>query len=256
MGGGTTVEGEKMPMERGDLILTPTGAWHDDGNDGKEAIIWVDVLNVPLVESLNATMFEFDYEEPDPASHNGAPVKRDTQTIRFPVGHSTNLYAGGGLKPVFVTHKRGTTEHSPMFLYKWAQTRAQLMRLRDYEGSPYEGIILEYVDPLNGNPVMPSMSFRSQMLRKGETTQPHRRMASTMYVCLEGSGHTQVGDTRLEWSRNDVFAVPSWAWTHHVNTGSEEAMLYSVTDEPAMRRLGLYQHQGIGAGGEPVAIVD
>src|SRR5215831_5579508 len=57
-GGFTVVEGEKLSMSRGDLILTPHGTWHDHGNDGREAVIWVDVLNVPLVESLNATRFE------------------------------------------------------------------------------------------------------------------------------------------------------------------------------------------------------
>src|SRR5258708_19986443 len=94
-GGFTTVQGEKMSMARGDLILTPTGAWHDHGNDGSEPVIWVDVLNFPLVESLNPTMFEFDYTEPDPSSHNGAPAKRPVQTVRLPAGHSQNLYAAG-----------------------------------------------------------------------------------------------------------------------------------------------------------------
>jgi gentisate 1,2-dioxygenase len=255
-GGFTTVEGEKMPMERGDLILTPTGTWHDHGNDGKEAIIWVDVLNVPLVESLNATMFEFDYEERDPTSHNGAPIKKAAQTIRFPIGHSSNLYATGGLKPTFVRHERGTTEHSPMFMYKWARTRAALEGMRGYEGSPYDGIMLEYVDPVSGNPVMPSMSFRSQMLRPGEATKSHRRMASTMYVCLEGGGRTQVGDVTLEWGRNDVFAVPSWHWHRHVNTGPGDAFLYSVTDEPAMRRLGLYRHQAQAPDGAAIDLAE
>ena len=250
-GGFTTVQGEKIPMQRGDLILTPTGTWHDHGNDGAEPIIWVDVLNVPLVESLNATVFEFDYHEVDPASHNGAPVKRPVQTVTYPIGHSQHLYATGGLKPTFVDHKRGTTEHSPMFMYKWDHTRAALHRLRDYEGCPHDGIILEYVDPVTGNTVMPSMSFRSQLLRKGEETKPHRKMASTMYVCLEGEGSTKVGDTTLQWSRNDVFAVPNWAWHHHRNDGSGDAVLYSVTDEPAMRKLGLFRHEKQGPDGAP-----
>ena len=30
-GAWTTVDGEKCPMERGDLILTPTGLWHEHG---------------------------------------------------------------------------------------------------------------------------------------------------------------------------------------------------------------------------------
>jgi gentisate 1,2-dioxygenase len=253
-GGFTTVQGEKISMARGDLILTPTGAWHDHGNDGSEPVIWVDVLNVPLVESLNATMFEFDYEETDPNSHNGALAKRPVQTVRLPAGHSQNLYAAGGLKPVFVQHARGTTEHSPMFVYKWEATREALHRLRDYDGSPYEGIILEYIDPTSGNTVMPSMSFRSQMLRKGEETKVHRRMSSTAYVCLEGSGVTQVGDVRLEWGRNDVFAVPSWAWHNHKNTGPGDAVLYSVTDEPAMRKLGLFRHEQRGPDGRSLDI--
>ena len=67
-GGFTVVEGEKLRMSRGDLILTPTGTWHDHGNDREvKPVIWVDVLNVPLVESLNATSFEFNYTEQDKA---------------------------------------------------------------------------------------------------------------------------------------------------------------------------------------------
>ena len=73
-GGFTVVEGEKLPMARGDLILTPNGTWHDHGNDGTEPVIWVDVLNVPLVEALNGTVFEFNYTERDPLTNTGEPV--------------------------------------------------------------------------------------------------------------------------------------------------------------------------------------
>ena len=33
-GGFTLVQGEKCPMERGDLILTPSGLWHEHGHEG------------------------------------------------------------------------------------------------------------------------------------------------------------------------------------------------------------------------------
>jgi gentisate 1,2-dioxygenase len=36
-----------------------------------EPVIWVDVLDVPLIESLNSTMFEFDYSE-DKRAHVAA----------------------------------------------------------------------------------------------------------------------------------------------------------------------------------------
>jgi gentisate 1,2-dioxygenase len=243
-GGFTVVEGEKLRMSRGDLILTPTGTWHDHGNDGKQAVIWVDVLNVPLVESLNATSFEFNYTEQDEKSNTGEAIPRTLQTVREPDDHSQRLYGTGGIKPLFVSHRRGPTEHSPLFVYRWEETRAALERLRDYQGSAYDGIIFEYIDPTTGGSVMPTMSFRSQMLRPGEHTRPHRKMASHVYCVLEGEGYTEVEGTRLEWKRNDVFTVPGWLWHEHKNTTRENIFLYSVTDEPTMRKLGLFREEG------------
>ena len=34
-GGFTVVDGEKLPMEEGDLVLTPGGEWHDHGHEGE-----------------------------------------------------------------------------------------------------------------------------------------------------------------------------------------------------------------------------
>lgn len=248
-GGFTVVEGEKLTMSRGDLILTPSGTWHDHGNDGREAVIWVDVLNVPLVESLNATQFEFGYTESDAQSNTGEPVPKSVQTVREADDHSQRLYGTGGIAPLFVSHRRGPTEHSPLFVYRWAATRAALERARDYPGSPYDGIIFEYVDPTTGGPVMPTMSFRSQMLRPREKTTAHRKTASTVFCVLEGEGYTEVEGARLEWTRNDVFTVPGWLWHRHVNTSGADAFLYTVTDEPAMKKLGLFREQARGEDG-------
>jgi gentisate 1,2-dioxygenase len=51
----TTVEGEKCPMSRGDLILTPSGLWHEHGHDGTDPVIWLDVLDLPLVYYMEAS---------------------------------------------------------------------------------------------------------------------------------------------------------------------------------------------------------
>jgi gentisate 1,2-dioxygenase len=201
------------------------------------------VLNVPLVESLNATQFEFDYSEQDAQSNTGDPINKKLQTVREADDHSQRLYGTAGIKPLFVSHQRGPTEHSPMFVYRWEETRAALERLRDYPGSPYDGIIFEYVDPTTGDSVMPSMSFRCQMLRPGEQTRSRRKTASTVYCVLEGEGYTHVDGVRLDWARNDVFTVPGWLWHHHENTGHGDAFLYSVTDEPTMRKLGLFREE-------------
>lgn len=45
----TSVNGEKCEMERGDLILTPSGMWHEHSHDGDSEVVWLDVLDLPLV---------------------------------------------------------------------------------------------------------------------------------------------------------------------------------------------------------------
>jgi gentisate 1,2-dioxygenase len=244
-GGYTSVEGEKILMSRGDLIITPNGTWHDHGNEGKNPVLWVDVLDLPLVEMLGSTQFEFEMEEgPDARSNSKEKVKRDTQPVLNPIGHSTNLYAAGGLTPTFVNHQRGRSRATPMLLYRWEDTEKALNRLRQYEGSPYDGVMLEYTNPINGEPVTTTMSFLVQLLRPGEHTKRHRHTSSTAYCCLKGKGKTIVGDKTLEWGPNDMFVIPSWAWHEHVNGSStEDAVLYSVSDAATLHRLGLYREE-------------
>ncbi len=100
-GGYTTVNGEKCAMGRGDLILTPAGLWHDHGNDGPDPLIWMDVLDLPYVESLNCSYFEFDYFEEVAQSNSADDAKRTTQTIRYPAGYSEQVYGHGGIVPLF-----------------------------------------------------------------------------------------------------------------------------------------------------------
>ena len=54
----TNVDGEKMVMQPGDLIRTPQWAWHEHENQGSEAMIWADGLDVPLIETLQVVSVE------------------------------------------------------------------------------------------------------------------------------------------------------------------------------------------------------
>ncbi|MBV9378362.1 MAG: cupin domain-containing protein [Alphaproteobacteria bacterium] len=60
-GGYTTIDGERCEAARGDLILTPNGTWHDHGNDGDEPVMWVDVLDFPLMEFLDCVWLDEAY---------------------------------------------------------------------------------------------------------------------------------------------------------------------------------------------------
>ena len=57
-GGYTVVEGERLPMEEGDLVLTLGGEWHDHGHDGTEPVIWLDALDLPLFVYLEGSYAE------------------------------------------------------------------------------------------------------------------------------------------------------------------------------------------------------
>jgi gentisate 1,2-dioxygenase len=52
------VEGEKTPMETGDIVLTPGWHWHGHGHDGAEQAFWFDGLDVPLTQLLEPMFFE------------------------------------------------------------------------------------------------------------------------------------------------------------------------------------------------------
>ena len=56
------VDGEKHPMETGDVVLTPGWAWHGHGHEGQDQSYWFDGLDVPLVQLLEPMFTE---EHPD-----------------------------------------------------------------------------------------------------------------------------------------------------------------------------------------------
>lgn len=239
----TTVGGEKCPLSRGDLVITPNGEWHDHGNDGTSPIIWINVLDIGLLESLNAIFTEWEYYERD-AVPGSAPRATKTQSFIRPVGWSDVMFAHGGIVPRFGPEQRGRGVHSPKYLYQWNRTREVLQGLRGEAGSPCDGVIVEYTNPVDGGSVVPTMSFQAQLLRPGETTRMHRHTSSTVYCVIEGSGATEIDGKRYEWGPNDIFVVPGWKWHRHLNaTPGSDACLYSVTDAPVHHKLHVYREQ-------------
>ena len=100
------------------------------------------------------------------------------------------------------------------------------MRLAREAGDPYEGITLHFVNPVNGQPLFPTLDYSAQLLRPGEETRLKRETANTMYIVLEGSGATEIAGRRFDWERNDIFVVPNFLWRRHINTGTSDAVLY------------------------------
>jgi gentisate 1,2-dioxygenase len=247
----TGVEGENITFGPGDMVLTPHDTWHNHGNQGDDPAINLSVLDLPLVETLNAMYFEHDYTEEE----EGKRVKRVMQSERYSPDYSQRVYGAGGLLPRFVSHMRGTGNASPMYVYRWDMMRAALESFRNHDGDPYEAVMIEYVNPLDGKPVFKTITFFMQMLRPGERTQPLKQTASLLVAPFEGHGYSLIGGKRLDWERFDTFAVPGGEWAEHVNASDREpAILFVASDEPTLKSLALYQKHGRMKNGEVVRL--
>lgn len=54
----TTVDGTRVAMRVGDVLLTPSWSWHSHENVGSGDCLWLDFLDVPLVHLLEPMFFE------------------------------------------------------------------------------------------------------------------------------------------------------------------------------------------------------
>jgi gentisate 1,2-dioxygenase len=243
----TGVEGEDIVFGPGDMVLTPIDTWHNHGTVGNEQALNLSVLDLPLVETLNAVSFDHDYKEGE------ALMKK--QSARFPADYSQRVYGTGGMKPRFVNHLRGAGFSSPMYVYRWEAMQEILDRHADWEGDPYEAISVEYIDPTTGGPVFKTITFFAQMLRPGERTLPLRQTASLLVAPFKGKGHSIVDGKRFDWEQFDTLAVPGGSWCEHVNgSDTEPCYLFVASDEPAQKAFALFRRWGRTKSGEIISL--
>jgi gentisate 1,2-dioxygenase len=219
----TNVDGQKMIMEDGDLILTPQWAWHEHAHEGDLPMIWIDGLDVPFIQSLQAISFQ--------------PYRAG----RLPVNEGIEPQAYYGMtRPVRNQGQEGV----PLLHYRWRDTYPSLQRLAAGAGNPYEGVALEYINPVTNGPTLPTLSCWLQMLRSREQTKAHRHNSTSIYHVFRGSGTTTINGEPFEWEKGDTFVVPLWTWHEHANRSSaEEAILFSMHDTPILRAFGLYREE-------------
>ena len=54
----SVVDGVKLPMLAGDILLTPGGSMHSHYNESDACAYWIDILDVPLIHLLEPMFFE------------------------------------------------------------------------------------------------------------------------------------------------------------------------------------------------------
>jgi len=223
----TTSNGEPMVMELGDLLIQPNWVWHDHVNNSKEPIIWIDALDAGVVSFLDASGFREEWAE------------GKQQPLTKTNGASRRLYGPARQPKVEYNGAAGVPYH-----YKWGEALQALKELADQGiDDPYDGLFIEYKNPVDGGHTFLTMTCHIQMLQPGQETRFHRHTGTVLYHTVQGRGVTIVdknSPVEMQWDEHDSFSLPAWRWHAHKNLSqTEPAILFSVTDRPLLKMTGL-----------------
>src|SRR5437763_7131617 len=154
----TAVDGERTTMLPGDFIITPSWTFHDHGNPGSGPVVWMDGLDIRILELFGAQFHEVYPEEVQPVTRSEGAA-----TARF----------GHGLAPLAAQPPFGKT--SPIFNYPYARSRESLELLsRDLDPDPCHGWKMQFINPLTGGHAMPTIAAFIQLLPAGFASQAYR----------------------------------------------------------------------------------
>ncbi|HWH26413.1 MAG TPA: cupin domain-containing protein [Pseudolysinimonas sp.] len=226
----TAVDGERIPMETYDLVLTPRFSWHDHHNPSDKDIYWLDALDIGLLISLNAVFYQ--------------PYGESSQNIRPSASDNIGTRAHW-LRPTWEKERTGRLP----IRYKWSDVEQQLALYDLDAGNPYDGLALRYANPVTGGTTMDTIDCWVQRLAPGFSGATHRRTSSSISYVIAGSGTLTTPDETITFGAGDVITIPNWtnfSWTNDSST--EPVILFSMHDIPMLTPFGLFYE-------EPEAIV-
>lgn len=223
----TAVDGEKAVMNPFDLVLTPNWQWHDHGNPTDQPMIWLDGLDIPTVRLFDASFAERLEDKVHPET--------------APAGASLATY-GSNLRPFGGSTADRRPAERPLFHYPYVQWRAALAGMAASAAiDPHLGHALEFTNPADGGPILPTIAAHVRLIPAGFTTAPRRSTDGTVFVVCEGSGRVRVGDEVIELATRDLFVVPSWQSL--VIEADEDLVLFGYSDKASQQKLNLYKEE-------------
>ncbi|MDX3908088.1 MAG: gentisate 1,2-dioxygenase [Pigmentiphaga sp.] len=220
----TAVGGRRITMTEGDFIITPSWSFHDHGNPSDSPMVWLDGLDVPIVELFDAQFREDGEGQPTTA-----------------IGDGTENLAEFGLSMKPVEYK-APTRTSPLWWFPYDRSREALQKLAGTrEPHACWGHKLQYVNPATGGWPMPTIGTFLQLLPAGFHGKPYRSTDATVYAVREGTGVCEVGGKEFAFGPKDIFVCPSWA--PYSLRADSEAVLFSFSDRPAQQSLDIWREQ-------------
>jgi gentisate 1,2-dioxygenase len=217
----TIVGGERCAMQHGDLVLTPSGMWHEHRHEGSGPFMWLDVLDLPLMVYLDSSYVI-----------QGSPQRE----VRG------SAYASAGVVPRLHGERAGSRH--PLLRFAWKQTREALEGLAGGAAGS-ERIEVAYVNPETGGDALDTIAFSAVMLRPGETQTLPRVSAARVFHIVEGAGRCAVDEHAIAFVQGDTVCVPGFARVALDNGASRAPLFLVVADEsPVHRKLGIYETRG------------
>ncbi|MBS0345909.1 MAG: cupin domain-containing protein [Proteobacteria bacterium] len=220
----TTVDGEKCPMSRGDLILTPTGLWHEHGHDGDGPVVWLDVLDLPLVYYMEASYH----------------IDGEPQAVK--PGRGDRAYARAGVVPTQVFQR--SNKAYPMLRYPWVEARAALEALAA-DQPELDAVQVTYTNPETGSDAQNILGFYALMLRPGQTLDLPVRSPAMVFHLIEGGIEVSIGDNSFALAEADTCCAPGYTPVRLRNRSSNSPAFVFIADEtPLHRKLGVFENRG------------
>lgn len=198
--GFTAVNGEKIMMERGDVILTPSWQWHDHGNEGSDPVIWLDGLDLPLFR-----LFRLNFAQQYAADRYPSTITEGSNAVFKwgPVKKALTEGSKGAYSRYDYTLKDG--RHLSQTL------SAQAERVSAGASTPETQMTLSYI---------------------------YHVVEGEGYSTILSPGMDQPQE--IAWSSKDTFAVPAWSrLTHTCTLADGDAYLVAINDRPMVEALGL-----------------
>jgi len=233
----TVVEGTRIPMHPGDLVLTPNWTWHDHHNEGDSHAIWYDGLDVLMAYWIGGVFFQ-EYEEVSGEAYY--PVQRDVKTL-------INTYGPGLVNRDAMLPDHIPSSDNTLLYYPYSKARKLLQGLSEAgSGNLRDGVLLEYVNPLTSGPAFASMNASLRLINGRTSLEAWFRTENIIFITMEGSvTFTLPDNVKYVTEPHDVVAIPSWVPYAISNSDKEPAVLFSQSDRPLFKKLEFYRERRV-----------
>jgi gentisate 1,2-dioxygenase len=166
----SVVDGVKLPMLAGDILLTPGGSMHSHYNESDACAYWIDILDVPLVHLLEPMFFE--------------PSHEAIQTVNI-----------------------SPNEHAFWFKEEEMSHGSKLLAVNKDESGEFLKIHTQILDS-QSHIVTQCLSYHH--LLGNSTWNIPKSTVSRIFCIAEGTGTANLAGVDVEWKFGDVIALPSW----------------------------------------------